>query len=488
VTEFDTVATGSRPIGGYETLLELGSGGMGTAYLARAVGPAGFERLVVIKRLLPQMLKRPEAVARFLDEARLAACILHANVVSTHQVGHDEEGYFLVLEYVEGASLEELVDRAALKGETIPPPIALRIALDACSGLHAAHTARDSSGRPLELLHRDISLQNLLVGRDGVARVVDFGVAKSALGSVITDEGFVLGKLLYMAPEYLRHEPPGPDLDVYSLGVTLFIALAGRDPWPTASDNEIVGHLLTEGMPPLSSAMDVPPQIDDLVNRACNPTRSARFRTARAMADHIEAIGRDTGWLASHGDVADYVERLAGTDLERRRAAISRREIELGVSEPPTAAIPLTRRSPDETETLAAQSVTIRPKKRVLWPVGIAMVVVSAIAGAVVVRMNAPTPAVADTVGTAAPSANSLGTPAPAVTPVETAAELPAPAPSASVAEPLPGRSAHPKTPPLREPPRPALVKSVQPANPPAPPPPVEPTSGISKRNPYRHP
>lgn len=309
----------------YETILELGRGGMGTVYLARTVGAAGFARLVVLKRLHEHLLDEPDAVQRFLDEARMAAWVQHANVVSTHQVGSDKQGYFLVLEYIEGASLEELVDRAALKRQRIPPPIVLRIALDALAGLQAAHTAHDASGRPLEILHRDVTLQNVLIGRDGVARVADFGIAKSAIGHVKTDRGYVVGKLLYLPPEYLRREPFGPELDVYSLGVTMWLALSGQELFEGASEAQLLTCILDRGVPRLSTVMEVPPQLDALVARACERKASLRFPTARAMADAIEQIARDTGWLASHADVADYVEKLAGTDLARRRELIAAR-------------------------------------------------------------------------------------------------------------------------------------------------------------------
>ncbi len=314
-----------KSISAYETVLELGRGGMGTVYVARAIGAAGFERLVVLKRLHPHLLDEPDAVQRFLDEARTAAWVQHANVVSTHQVGADDNGYFLVLEYVEGASLEELVDRSALRRQKIPIPIVLRIALDALAGLHAAHTAKDATGRPLEILHRDVTLQNVLVGRDGVSRVADFGIAKSAIGHVKTDRAYVVGKLLYLPPEYLRRESFGPPLDVYSLGVTLWLALSGEELFPGASEAQLLTAILERGIPPLSSTMDAPEQLDELIRRACDRNAANRFQSARAMADAIERVGRETGWLASHAEVADYVEQVAGVDLDRRRALIAER-------------------------------------------------------------------------------------------------------------------------------------------------------------------
>lgn len=322
---FHTHARGlTAPIGAYETLLELGRGGMGTVLLARALGAGGFERLVVIKRLHPHLLNLPEAVQRFLDEASLAASVQHANVVGTTQVGSDDEGYFLVLEYIEGGTLEELVDRSALRGERIPPPVVLRIALDALAGLSAIHNARDASGKPLSILHRDVTLQNVIVGRDGVARIADFGIAKSAIASVSTDRNYLVGKLLYMPPEYLRRHPVGPALDIYALGVTLWLALTARELWPDASEAQLVHHIVEDHVPSLSSAgITIAPQIEQIVARACQAEASERYPTAREMMDAIEAIGRDTGWIASHAEVADFVDALMGVDLARRRDRVA---------------------------------------------------------------------------------------------------------------------------------------------------------------------
>lgn len=319
----------------HQVLFELGSGGMGTAHLARTTGIGGFEKLVVVKRLHQHLLSNAQAVTRFLDEARLAAHVRHANVVSTHHVGKDEDGYFLLLDYIEGASLEELVDRAAVRGERLPIPVVLRIALDALSGLHATHNARDSRGRPLELLHRDVSLQNILIGRDGTARVADFGVAKSALGSSVTDEGYVLGKLLYLSPEYLKQEPVGPDIDVYALGVTLWIALSGKEPWPEATGAQLVTKVIERGLPQLDTAFEAPERIVKLIAKAAHKERAHRYPNPRAMMDEIDSIARDTGWLASHAEVGECVERMCGTDLERRREFVSERLKDAGSMIPP---------------------------------------------------------------------------------------------------------------------------------------------------------
>jgi serine/threonine-protein kinase len=293
---------------------------MGKAYLARALGPGGFQRLVVIKRLSLRLLGTPDAVERFLAEARVAARIHHANVIGTQQVGRDAAGPFIVLDYVEGGSIDDLV----LEGE-LPIPVVLRIALDALYGLEAVHEAKDVDGRPLAILHRDVSLQNILVSVvDGVARLSDFGVAKSALGRIQTDEGVLLGKLIYFPPEYLRRERVGPPLDLYALGVTLWLALTREEPWHDANDAQVVRAILDEGIPPLDRYVEVAPQISEFIMRACARDPLLRFQSARDMASVLERFDRERGWLATHTEVAHVVQNVLGPDLQLRRNAVVR--------------------------------------------------------------------------------------------------------------------------------------------------------------------
>lgn len=312
---------GTQPA--YATLLELGRGGMGSAALACASGMGGFERLVVIKRLRGELVGNERAVKRILAEARLAASIHHANVVATQHVGIDARGPYLVLDYVEGASLEELVEASRLHGAPLPLAICLRIALDALSGLSAIHDAHDSRGRPLNILHRDLSLQNVLVGRDGVARIADFGIAKSAIASGMTEEGYLIGKLHYLSPEYLRRENPGATMDVYALGVTLWFAVTGKALWPGASDGQVMHAILTEGIPKASTVANVPPAVETLLARACASWPEMRFETARAMAEEIESVQRELGMMATHREVAERLDALVGRDLEQRRQLVA---------------------------------------------------------------------------------------------------------------------------------------------------------------------
>src|SRR4051812_48938415 len=202
-------------IGRYMLDRPIGSGGMATVHLGRLLGPAGFSRTVAIKRLHPQFAKDPEFVTMFLDEARLAARVRHPNVVSTLDVVALDEELFLVMDYVPGETLSRLARELRARGESVPPAIAISILSGVLFGLHAAHDARSESGEVLGIVHRDVSPQNILVGEDGVARVLDFGVAKAAGRASQTEAGLVKGKLAYMSPEQLRGEAIDRRTDVY---------------------------------------------------------------------------------------------------------------------------------------------------------------------------------------------------------------------------------------------------------------------------------
>jgi serine/threonine-protein kinase len=482
---------GDARIGAYDVLFELGHGGMGAVHLARALGaPAGvgdFERLVAIKRLHLHLTGRPDSVERFLDEAKVAARIHHANVVGIHQIGSDADGHFLVQDYVEGDNLQGLVDQATIRRQRLPPPVVLRIALDALAGLHAVHEARDAEGRPLGILHRDVATQNLLVGRDGVTRLADFGIAKHALSSVVTDGAYLQGRVLYMPPEYLERRPEiDRRFDVYGMGVTMFLALVGDVPWPGASEAQIVHLSTTVGVPKLSaSGLSIAPAIEAVVARACHREVSARFASAREMLDAIEEIGRHTGWIASHGEVAALVESLAGRELAARRAAVVRARLREGVGTPEpmstTQAIPAAPARGRVIFSFAAGGV--------LALAAIAFLPASRRAlssdGGSPARVSGPSDQ-----RSAAPSSTAPAAAAPsAIAPSTAAAALPAAsataAPTASAAARSPAAPAGRPSRPLVPAPLPSPIANPAPAAPPSPPPPSAPGS-ISTANPYR--
>lgn len=309
----------------YEPVLELGRGGMGQVFLARAVGTAGFERLVALKRMSIDVGESDELLRRFIDEARVAAQVRHANVVAVHHFGRDAQGLYLVLDYVEGVSLQGLIDRAVELGTRPPAEIVLRVIADALAGLHAVHEASDATGRPLGILHRDVSVQNVLIGRDGVARLSDFGVAKSAMASAQTAHNHLVGKLLYMPPEYLQRADVDRRLDVYAMGLTLWIALAGVEPWGDDDDVALVGRILRDELPSLASVgASVAPELEAIVRKACAKDLAQRYATAAEMNAALTELTRRTGWMAVHDEVAAFVQATCGRDMARVREQVAR--------------------------------------------------------------------------------------------------------------------------------------------------------------------
>src|SRR5882724_8956186 len=271
-----------RVIGRYALFGEIASGGMATVHFGRMVGPVGFSRTVAIKRLHPQYAKDPEFVGMFLDEARLASRVQHPNVVTTLDVVNMPNEVFLVMEYVAGESLSKLVRNAKKEEGRIPPNHVAGIIAGMLHGLHAAHEAKSERREPLNIVHRDVSPQNVLVGVDGVARVLDFGVAKAALRSQSTRDGQMKGKLSYMSPEQLNGKPVDRRTDLFAAGVVLWEALTGRRLFDGSDAGEIFAKLLASEIPrPSTLTTGISPTLDTVVMKALERDPDRRYQTAR---------------------------------------------------------------------------------------------------------------------------------------------------------------------------------------------------------------
>jgi hypothetical protein len=306
--------TRGRPLGRYLLCDEIASGGMAAVHLGCVIGAGGFTRPVAIKHLFPQFARDAEFVAMFLDEARVAARILHPNVISVQDVVVDGPDLFLVMDYVRGAPLSLLHRHARERGARVPAPIAARILCDALSGLHAAHEAKDADGAPLEIVHRDVSPQNILVGEDGVARVFDFGVAKAAGRVQTTQAGQLKGKLSYMAPEQILDEPVSRVTDVYAAAVVYWEALTGKRLFYASDDRATFTKVLGAPVPaPSTIVKGLPPAIDRVVLRGLERDPMRRYPTARDMMEAIAKYSR----LASHGEVGEWVVSQANEELAR---------------------------------------------------------------------------------------------------------------------------------------------------------------------------
>lgn len=308
----------------FELIAELASGGMATVFLARLGGVAGFQRFVAIKRLHPHLASDRDFIQMFLDEARIAARLHHPQVVPILEIGESEKGYYLVMEYIEGDTLARLMARSAQSQKPLPTRVAVRAALDALAGLHAAHELVDDEGKPLEIVHRDVSPQNILVGVDGSARITDFGVARAASRLTSTKSGQLKGKLSYMAPEQARGKGIDRRADVFAMGIVLWELLARKRLFKgDGGEAETLNKVMNEPIPHVKDANpELPQALADACMRALERDIEKRPATAAIFAEELEKAANDAGLLGAHRDVAAHLEAVIGTDISQQRDAV----------------------------------------------------------------------------------------------------------------------------------------------------------------------
>jgi serine/threonine-protein kinase len=278
----------------YQLIGEIASGGMAVVYLARLVGVGGFSRLVAIKRLHPHLAGEREFVEMFVDEARLAAGIHHQNVVGLKEIGMTDNGYYLVMDYIDGVTLATLLSELSAKKRKLPIPIVLRLLVDTLSGLHAAHELVDeTTGAPLGVVHRDCTPQNILVGMDGSPRLTDFGIARATSRIANTRDGAMKGKLAYMAPEQTKGDGIDRRADLFSVGVVMWEALSGRRLFRGSTEAETLRRLLVEPIPSLLATAAIHQSLSDVCAVALEREPAERFQTAVQMIEAIEETARE---------------------------------------------------------------------------------------------------------------------------------------------------------------------------------------------------
>ena len=316
-------------LGRYALFGEIAAGGMATVHLGRLLGSVGFARTVAIKRLHPHLAKDPDFVAMFLEEARLAARVRHPNVVSTLDVVDDDNELFLVMEYVAGESLSRLVRKTREAGKRIPPRYVAGVVCAALEGLHAAHEATSERGSPLGIVHRDVSPQNIHVGLDGVARVLDFGIAKATNRVQETRTDQIKGKVAYMSPEQLAKGPIDRRADVYSAAVVLWEAFTGARLFKADDVPALVYSIMNEEIrPPSSIAPDLPEGLDEIVMKGLDRDASNRWASARELAVALEKILTP----APAREIGEWVRETAGDMLAWRIELVHRIESETSPS------------------------------------------------------------------------------------------------------------------------------------------------------------
>ncbi|WP_426746909.1 protein kinase [Myxococcus faecalis] len=304
-------------VGKYQLVRKLASGGMAEVFLAKAAGPMGFEKTLVLKRILPHLAEDPAFVEMFLGEARLAAQLEHPNIVQIFDFGEADGSYFLAMEFIDGPTLRRLVKRAS--EQPLPPVVCAKLVAQAAEGLAFAHEFSDAAtGEPLGLIHRDVSPDNILVSRQGAVKVVDFGVAKVAGQGHRTQTGVVKGKVAYMPPEQLRASPLDRRVDVYALGVVLYELLTGKRPFEATTEASTMQAILFEPFVPVEARRaDVPEPLRRILELALMKERDARYPDCRALQSDLEryllSSGEPVGAYQLSQFVAKVMAEVGGT-------------------------------------------------------------------------------------------------------------------------------------------------------------------------------
>jgi serine/threonine protein kinase len=298
----------------YEILARLASGGMAELFLARAIAAGGIERHVVLKKVLPSLSADPQFVSMFLDEARLAAQLRHPNIAQLHDVGLIGEAFFYTMEYVHGETMESVMRRANQLGHILPLGHVLTVAAGAAAGLHHAHTRVGPDRKPLDIVHRDVTLSNLMIGFEGVVKLLDFGVAKAAgRSSTTTRIGVIKGKFAYLSPEQSSGEHVDLRSDIFSLGICLHEMLTGRFLFLRDTELATMAAVIADEAPPPSRIRrDVPLSIDRVIATALQKQPDKRFPTAAAMLDAIEVAAAGAGIPLSVHALGRYMHELFG--------------------------------------------------------------------------------------------------------------------------------------------------------------------------------
>jgi serine/threonine-protein kinase len=310
-------APGPPKLGRYELITRIGQGGMAEVQLALQRGPAGFEKLVVVKLVHENLATQKPFVDMLLDEARVAALVKHPNVVDIYDLGEAEGRYFIAMEYLEGEPLLAVL-RAGRDGQRLDVLSTARLVADTAEGLDAAHELRSMAGDPIELVHHDVSLGNIVVLYNGQVKLVDFGVAKATQSATASNK--IQGKFGYMAPEKLRGGPGDRRSDIWSLGCVLWEALTLRRLFKGGTDSETMQQVLeSKILAPSSVNGDVPADLDPIVLRALERDLDRRYPTAKAMAAELEDVLRRHGYAAKNDQIAKHMQSTFASHIAARK-------------------------------------------------------------------------------------------------------------------------------------------------------------------------
>lgn len=309
------------PFGKYLLLERVNVGGMAEVFKAKAFGVEGFERLVAVKRILPSIAEDQEFITMFIDEAKIAVQLTHANVASIFDLGRVADSYFIAMEFVRGKDLRAIFDRVRKRGETVPVPMACYVIMKVCEGLDYAHNKKDSAGRDLHLVHRDVSPQNILLSYDGEVKLIDFGIAKAANKAGKTQAGILKGKFGYMSPEQVRGLPLDRRSDIFSVGIVLYELLTGERLFVGESDFSTLEKVRNvEIMPPSTYNRKIPEELEQIVLKALAKDVEDRYQTAMDLHDDLQSFMYTSGNFFARKDLAAYQKKAFSDEIAKEEA------------------------------------------------------------------------------------------------------------------------------------------------------------------------
>ena len=309
-------------LGSYTIVRKLARGGMAELFLARSVGPEGFEKLVVVKKILPRYAENPRFVQLFLDEAKLAASFDDPRIVQVYDMGRVDGNYFFAMEYVHGQDLRSILRRTDRNKQKTPIDIAVQIVRTVAGALHHAHERRRADGAPRDIVHRDVSPSNILVSYDGAIKLADFGVAKAATSTTRTRTGTLKGKVGYMSPEQARGLAIDRRSDIFSLGVVLWELVSVRRLFKTDNDLATIQAIINSPPPALTKQRpECPPELERIVNKALEKEPGVRFQTAQQMQVELEELAREQKLNMSAVALSEYVTGLFEVEIAAWREA-----------------------------------------------------------------------------------------------------------------------------------------------------------------------
>jgi hypothetical protein len=370
-----------QPFGRYTLLAPLASGGMGEVFLGRLEGAQGFEKLVVIKKILPQLAQEQDFVDRFVTEAKVLVKLHHGSVAQVLDMGTIDGDYYIALEFVDGKDLRKVAARCRERGHTVPLGLTLFVMMRVLDALAYAHRKKGDDDRDLDLVHRDVSPQNVLVSYEGEVKVIDFGLAKSSLSLGRTNPSVILGKFFYMSPEQAKHGKVDRRSDLYAAAICLYELVAGKNPFDGLPQGELMNRVANPRIEPLSLAMPgAPASVDQLVMRALSPDPKDRFSTAEEMRGRVMAAMLELDPAAGPESLAHFMRAVfSGEHAQERRifqglrdAAVSARNSDARTGVMPALRLadsePATTGAPRPSATAATAETHVGPRSAFTEP------------------------------------------------------------------------------------------------------------------------